>query len=273
MRRSLFQETTGSLLLRWVSRSAFIILLCMSKVATATDFTDLWWNPSESGWGVNMAQQADTIFLTFFIYGADNQPTWLSATTIFSGQDAQGSLFFAGDLYTTSGPYYGAPFSASSVQSRKVGTVTFRADTPSSGALSYSVDNTIVNKAIQRQLFKYMNVSGEYLGAITETHTNCQDPAQNGQTASVAKLTIQHSGSQFTMTAANLVNGARCVYQGTYGQAGRLGSVQGTFSCTSPVSGTFVFIEMQQSTAGITARYVGQAFGCLLSGNFGGVAQ
>src|SRR5438067_736656 len=36
-----------------------IALVAITFRAYATDFTDIWWNPAESGWGVNMAQNED----------------------------------------------------------------------------------------------------------------------------------------------------------------------------------------------------------------------
>ena len=67
-----------------VARRALLALLCSCSFATATvltpNFSDLWWNPSESGWGLNRSQQADVIFLTLFVYGPNSQAVWYSAT-------------------------------------------------------------------------------------------------------------------------------------------------------------------------------------------------
>ena len=45
----------------------------------AIDYTDLYYVPGEEGWGVNVVQSDDFLFLTFFIYGPDNKPTWYTA--------------------------------------------------------------------------------------------------------------------------------------------------------------------------------------------------
>ena len=37
-----------------------------SATSFAPDISGLWWNPVESGWGVNLIQQGSTIFATFF---------------------------------------------------------------------------------------------------------------------------------------------------------------------------------------------------------------
>jgi hypothetical protein len=43
-----------------LSVTLFVIAAGMTSTATATTFTDysdLWWTPDESGWGINLNQQ------------------------------------------------------------------------------------------------------------------------------------------------------------------------------------------------------------------------
>ena len=51
-------------------------LAAVSFAAHATDYTDIWWNPAESGWGVNIVRSNTFIFATFFGYGPGNVPAW-----------------------------------------------------------------------------------------------------------------------------------------------------------------------------------------------------
>src|SRR5205814_2240827 len=46
---------------------------------SATNYQDLWWAAGgvESGWGVNVTQQGETLFATWFTYGSDGAPLWL----------------------------------------------------------------------------------------------------------------------------------------------------------------------------------------------------
>ena len=55
------------------------------KTATSTDVSDLWWNPAESGWGLQMVQESGFVFATLFIYGQDGRPTWATAEMQFVG--------------------------------------------------------------------------------------------------------------------------------------------------------------------------------------------
>src|ERR1700682_5330314 len=82
-----------------------LLMLTASAQAAATDYTDIWFTPSEAGGGMNLVQSDTFMFLTFFIYGADSKPTW------FTGQvtlDVSGN--FNGTLYATTGTYYILPW-------------------------------------------------------------------------------------------------------------------------------------------------------------------
>jgi hypothetical protein len=68
-----------------------------------TDESDLWWNPNESGWGLQVVQTGSVIFVTMFVYDQNNNPLWYTATCTY-----QGNHVWSGDLYQTSGPWFGA---------------------------------------------------------------------------------------------------------------------------------------------------------------------
>lgn len=112
------------------------------------NYQDLWWNPNESGWGVNITHQGNTLFATLFTYTNSGRDGWLVASGL--ARQADGS--YSGPLYLTSGP----PFNAqpwSSIAVSEVGTMSFRFTSGNSGTLTYSVLGTTVVKSIQRQVF------------------------------------------------------------------------------------------------------------------------
>src|SRR5450631_840817 len=104
--------------------AAFGLALALTTPAGATSFSpnhsDLWWNPAESGWGIQFVQQADVIFATMFVYDTNNNPTWYSATLNFGG----GSTW-NGTLVATNGPSFANPvFNPAQVSVHQVGTMT-----------------------------------------------------------------------------------------------------------------------------------------------------
>ena len=163
---------------------------------TATvNYNDLWWDPSESGWGVNIAQQGSTLFLTFFIYGADSKPTWVTGQLSKTGESILGQPIFTGDIVVTTGPYYGGPFNESSVTRRRAGTASFSPADAVSGTLTYTIDGVSVSKAVVRQTLVNDDLSGNYLG-VSYLIWDCP-PDNVSVTTSATQGTIRQSGTQF----------------------------------------------------------------------------
>jgi hypothetical protein len=112
------------------------------------NFQDLWWNPSESGWGVNVTHQGDIVFATLFTYGADGKPLWL----VMSKGDRTSAGTYSGPLYRTTGPAFDAsPWHP--VTLTQVGTMTFSFSSGDAGTMTYTVDGVTVTKSIERQTF------------------------------------------------------------------------------------------------------------------------
>lgn len=132
------------------SRAANCIPSTGSRAAL-TNYQDLWWNPAESGWGINVTHQDNTIFATLFTYGIDGKDLWF----FMSGGPRQSDGSFLGDLYMASGPAFNAqPFTPiTGANLTKVGTMRFRFSDGNNGTLSYVVNGAAVSKQITRQVF------------------------------------------------------------------------------------------------------------------------
>jgi hypothetical protein len=125
------------------------------NLALATNFQDLWWAapaPSESGWGLNLNHQGDTIFATWFTYDVDGSPMWLVATAPKMGPGT-----YAGDLYRTSGARFDA-FNPASVVPVKVGTATLTFADGNRATFAYTITGVgpaavTQAKAIVREVF------------------------------------------------------------------------------------------------------------------------
>lgn len=140
-----------------------------------SNFQDLWWNPAESGWGINFTHQygstAETIFSSMFTYeagaGNTNKGLWTVATmpktgerTINIGTTTQPNFrlerTFSGDLLRVTGSAFNAlPFiplnAATNVT--KVGTMRAVFTEGNKATLTYDINGQSVTKAIQRQVF------------------------------------------------------------------------------------------------------------------------
>jgi hypothetical protein len=121
--------------------------LATGTTPPAVDYTDLWWNPSESGWGMAMAQQFGITFLAWYVYDNSGRPTWRVATCTMSGSSCSGTL------YRTTGPVFGPSFDPAQVQATAAGTILVIFTDANNAILTYTVGGVTTTKSITRQLF------------------------------------------------------------------------------------------------------------------------
>lgn len=247
--------------------TVFLLAQPNANAATSwgTDFSDLWWVPTENGWGANIAHQGDIIFLTMFVYGGDGTPRWYVASGM-QYQGGSGPLTFTGALYETRGPFFAAfPFNPSNVLVRQVGTATLSFTFIERGVLRYSVDGAFIEKTIQRQTFRNNTLTGRYSGGLVVTQSNCIAPAYFA-----SDFNISQSGTTVSIGTSN------CNYAASYSQAGRMGYLSGTFSCFNGARGNFQAYEIEVGQVGLGARYDAQysnPAGCTETGRLGGIRR
>lgn len=240
----------------------------------STDQSDLWWvDPpgSENGWGLQLVQRSSTIFATMFVYSPSNDPTWYVSTMMPTGAP----LGWSGDLYTTTGAWFGAlPYNPAKLTVRKVGTMSWAASSGTTGVLSYTVDGVVVTKNLVRQTLVNENYSGRFAGGIHQTSTGCANPDFNGTFEQIGVLNVVQNGSATTVSFFEPEEGGSCLYGGTLTQYGQMGDVVGTYSCTSGFSGYFHIFELQVTEYSLTGRISTSntvPAGCQTSGWLGGM--
>jgi hypothetical protein len=121
--------------------------------AGAPNYQDLWWRSpagSESGWGLNITHQGDTLFATWFTYGADGRGMWL----VMSNGARTAPGVYSGALYRTRGPRFDAlPWNGPALSVTEVGTGTLTFSDSSNGVFAYTVDGVTQSKPITRQVY------------------------------------------------------------------------------------------------------------------------
>lgn len=133
---------------------AAVLAAANGVAANPVEVEGLWWNApggSESGWGVNLAQQGNVIFATWFTYDNNGRAWWLSMTAnkIRSNPDT-----YSGQLIETRGPAFNAvPFDTNLVRRTIVGTGTFTFADFNRGTFHYVVNGVDQTRLITRQVF------------------------------------------------------------------------------------------------------------------------
>lgn len=113
----------------------------------ATDYTDLWWNENENGWGLNLIQHPNqVIFAVWFTYDANGAQTWFNMS---SGTWTSANTY-VGTIYSTAGPAASQAFDPNRVARSPVGTGTLTFSDANHGVWSFTVNGISGSKTITR---------------------------------------------------------------------------------------------------------------------------
>jgi hypothetical protein len=244
------------------------LLLIASAHSAATDYTDIWFNPAESGWGVNVVQSDTFMFLTFFIYGSDGKPTW------FTGQVTRdASSNFNGTLYSTIGTYYILPWAGFS--GGPAGTVSFQPLGPYTARLIYTVNGVgTVTKTIQRQPLTSIAIGGNYTGGLNLAQAQC---ANSGSGTLTVDLAVSQPLNNAGPVSIGMVktDGVTCNFTGPITQWGKLYQMpNATYTCNNGRNTTANINELAATAHGIEGTWT--AFvegGCVETGTFAAVLR
>ena len=148
-----FRPCAFPLMRRLLSTIWFVCFVAVANIAHAQNYSDIWWNPAESGWGLTIADHGPVAFVVWYTYDADNRPTWFTLT----GTYTNGRKNFSGDLVRTTGPAYTQPFISDLVTATKIGTASFdfapNGQPVGKATFTYTIGAISQTKVIERQPF------------------------------------------------------------------------------------------------------------------------
>jgi hypothetical protein len=256
------RKMLGALLMSLVPCAAF-------ANAASTDYTDLWWNQGESGWGANVALQGDTMLVTLFVYAGDHSPTWFVApNTVYD----PATKTYKGPLYATTGPYYVVSFQASTVTANQVGNLSFAPSTFNKALLTYNVGGQTIVKSVTRQSWRNDDLTGFYQGSRQGNWSNC-GAGIDGKLSSAASVGVTQNGANVIISDSG--KGYTCTYSGKYTGAGHMGQIEGMGICDDNVNRYLLATEVTASREAFTMRYHMEEIGngCAFDGYVGGIRQ
>lgn len=213
--------------LRFLSLS---LALCLAlPAAAASNYQDMWWLPSESGWGLMVLQQGDTISAVLFHYRADRKPAWYLLSSAPRGTED----FFSGTLYEVTGPSLFTVFDPATVLPRPAGSMTLHFTSANTATVSYTIDNQTTQRSIQRITFANLDVDGTFVGAQTAV-VLCEGNPLVGNFVFPAEILVLGGAVRQTRVTNTLVGtgGVACDWgDATFTQVGSMIQGQGRQVC------------------------------------------
>ena len=247
-------------------KSALAVLVAgCSLSATASTYTDLWNDPAEPGWGVNVVQQLETAFITLFVYGDDGKPAWLVASDarIVALSSGGGFPVFSGTLYRTQGPLPG-------VSVQPVGTVSLEVLAKDRMRVEYTADGKTVRKEVRRYTFQPPVPFGIYEGQMLLRQVHAGQVIGTLQLQAQMTLELDARTGQMSLSVLDQLQ-RRCDYRGPYEATGKLVRASGSFTCnsTDALAGTFEIRDLEINDNGVTGFLQTASGSDSQSGRFG----
>ena len=243
--------------------------VCCS-VHAVNNYQDWWWNPAQSGMGLNVGQQNDSIFVAWFNYGDDTKASFLTMGGVLNGNTLTGTL------YRGTGPVPGPNYNPAQVKQTAVGTATLTFNSNNDATLTYSYDNKGGTMALQRFSFASPNLMQTFY--TIDNYYGC-DSTSPGQSEMRILTGKEQNGNKFTVTSPKLDGTDLCTLSMTSQLSGSKLNAQGTATCVGDTEiFDFLIEDLLIQSDFITYFYTvsrkqGATLICAQKGKVAGVAQ
>jgi hypothetical protein len=267
----MFQLAKISALQR-LARLSIVLLVSLFSFAAvpshAASYQDIWYAPGEEGWGLNITQQGDVLFASWFVQGQDQAPTWFSAAANKTGTNT-----FSGSLNITRGAWFGGAWNPAAVSTSSTGTATFTFNDKKSLRLVYSSAGTTVTKTLTRFTYAGQNLSGDFYGAELGTPTNCTN---NGKYYAFSLFSISASFAgnggpiKITQETAGSTGSTTCMLSGNFVQYGTSVEASGNYTCSTGTTGTWRATDGQFNDEAFSMKVVANSGSCQIDAIYSG---
>jgi hypothetical protein len=142
------------ILCRLMTTAAVVFsFLSTSAQAQVVNYTDLWWNANESGWGIQVTHHNDEMFGTWFTYDEQGNQLFIVLPGCNIQRYNATQKICTGDIFRTTGTPFNQPFVSANTAATRIGqaTLTFTGD--STATFAYQIGAVSLTKNITRQAF------------------------------------------------------------------------------------------------------------------------
>jgi hypothetical protein len=153
----------------------FCLATAFAPAVHAQNFSDIWWNPNESGWGLTLVDHQTQLAGVWYTYTPAGRPVWY---VMPAASFTQGKRFVTLDIYQSTGPGYNVAFNPSQVVQTKVGTASFDFAPPglASGVATFSYTLGSVSQTKQVQRTPFGNAAPVWGTDYTDILWNANEP-------------------------------------------------------------------------------------------------
>lgn len=164
------------------------------------------------------------------------------------------------------------PLDPALVSTRKVGTLTFTRTSSDEATLQYTVDGIAVTKIVRREPLRYDNYTGTYVTTVYAVTSHCSNAEDNRALPGSFTIAVDHADNVMTISGS-FAKGSACTYSGAYTQAGRIGAVASSYTCSDGDQGSMSFFEMTKRAGMFSGKLQGHSISdaCDYTGAFTGL--
>ncbi len=117
---------------------------------SATNYTDVWWKANESGWGLSMIHQGDSIFIAWYTYGSNNKPQWITG---LATRQSNGSYTGSLNRAVSGTPFNQINGPATVFPLPTIGNFSLTFSDGENVSFNYTVDGITQTKAMTRYVY------------------------------------------------------------------------------------------------------------------------
>lgn len=115
-----------------------------------TNVQDMWWSPSQNGWGMSLITHGDTVFAALYVYDDAGLPRWYVMPA--SSWDMTHTILTGAIYMPTSSPFFA--YDASRLKAGSpVGSVTITFQDYNDAILDYAIDGMSGRRLVTREMF------------------------------------------------------------------------------------------------------------------------
>jgi hypothetical protein len=205
---------------------AAVLLFACAPLQAAINYQDMWWKPTEAGWGLMVLQQEDTLSAVMFHYRPDRKPTWYLLSN-----GARIGETFGGELIETEGPPLFGAYNPATLVTRPVGTMSIAFSSSRAGVVTYTINGETASKEIERITFGATAFAGEYLGSQAG-YASCPGTPSIDTFTFGTRITIGANSSVHVSLGNSLIGEPlECDWTGPFAQSGAILTGTGTWIC------------------------------------------